>query len=204
MMLPPGDQEYVDYTTKPSIISPTYAISDELTEWDEILIKKGIKTREQCLLDKGIVDPSRYLNKDKKEVEVEQPSESDLLDQATLGELDELEEDLYDDSRALEEFRAKRIAEMKAAALSNRFGTYDEISKSDYIRDVTERSQTCWVVIHLYQDSELGCNLMDEALLQLAPKFKQVCRCPVYSIIRTLNGSVFVYEQWVVQLQGDP
>jgi len=183
-----------------AIIEPTYAISDELTEWDEILIKKGIKTHEQCLLDKGIVDPSRYLNK-KKEVIIEGPSEADLLDQAKLDELDELEEDLYDDSRTLDEFRAKRIAEMKAAAVQNRFGSYDEISKDEYIREVTECSKTCWVVIHLYQDSEIGCNLVDEALLQLAPKFKHVKFLKIRSTMAVENWpnsrlpALFLYNE---------
>jgi len=183
-----------------AIIEPTYAISDQLTEWDEILIKKGIKTHEQCLLDKGIVDPERYLNK-KKEVIIEGPTEADLLDQATHDELDELEEDLYDDSRALDDFRAKRIAEMKAASLQNRFGSYDEISKDEYIREVTECSKSCWVVIHLYQDSEIGCNLVDEALLQLAPKFKHVKFLKIRSIMAVENWpnsrlpALFLYNE---------
>lgn len=32
----------------------TYEISGETTEWEDILIKKGIKTREEVYLEKGL------------------------------------------------------------------------------------------------------------------------------------------------------
>jgi hypothetical protein len=32
----------------------TYEISGETTEWEDILIKKGIRTREEVLLEKGL------------------------------------------------------------------------------------------------------------------------------------------------------
>jgi hypothetical protein len=182
------------------IIQPTYELTDQLTEWDEIMIKKGIKTREQCLLEKGILNPERFLKKE-PEVVIEAPTEQELLDQAQLDELDELEEDIYDDTRMLEEFRSKRLAEMKENAVKNRFGDYQEISKDEYIREVTECSKTCWVVIHLYQDSELGCNLVDEALLQLAPKFKQVKFLKIRSTMAVENWpnsrlpALFLYNE---------
>ena len=45
------------YTTQ-----PTYAISGETTEWEDILIKKGIRTKEEVLLGKGLSpDDVRFL-----------------------------------------------------------------------------------------------------------------------------------------------
>ena len=32
----------------------TYEVSGETTEWDDILIKKGIKTKDEVLLEKGL------------------------------------------------------------------------------------------------------------------------------------------------------
>ena len=32
----------------------TYAVSGETTEWEDILIKKGIRTKEEVLLEKGL------------------------------------------------------------------------------------------------------------------------------------------------------
>ena len=66
------------------------------------------------------------------------------------------------------------MAELKQAQAQNRFGDVVEIVKDDWIREVTESSNTCWVVVHLYQDSVVECGLMDEALTLLAPKFRHV------------------------------
>lgn len=182
----------------------TYEMTDTLTEWDEIMIKKGIKTHDQCLEEKGL-NPDDF--RKEREIIFEAPNEKDLLEQASLDELEELEEDVYEDSRMLEEFRAKRIAEMKESAVSNRFGDYCEISKDEYLREVTECSQNCWVVIHLYQDSIIGCNLVDEALLQLAPKFKQVKFLKIRATSAVENWpssrlpAIFLYNQGELQHQ---
>ncbi len=34
--------------------STYYEVSGETTEWEDILIKKGIKTKEEVLLEKGL------------------------------------------------------------------------------------------------------------------------------------------------------
>ena len=182
-----------------------YELTDELTEWDEIMIKKGIKTKDECLIEKG-VNPDDF--RKTPEIEIEAPTQEELLDQLDVDELDELDEDEFSDDRMLEEFRKKRLAEMKDNALKARFGDYQEISKADYIRDVTECSKTgCWVVIHLYQDSELGCNLVDEALLQLAPKFKHVKFLKIRSTMAVENWpasrlpAVFLYNEGELQHQ---
>jgi Phosducin len=44
----------------------------------------------------------------------------------------------------------------------------------DWISEVTDCSKTCWVVVHLYQDSIPHCNLVEEAFLELAPRFRSV------------------------------
>ncbi|RYH12678.1 hypothetical protein EON65_37610 [archaeon] len=48
------------------------------------------------------------------------------------------------------------------------------ITKDDWVREVTEGSKACPVVIHLYEDGMVECNLLDEALAVLAEKFKYV------------------------------
>ncbi|CAM9422193.1 unnamed protein product, partial [Ectocarpus fasciculatus] len=128
----------------------------QTTEWDDILIKKGIRTRDE--------EPAP---------EIEAPTREELLDHATLDELGELE-DVMSDDRMLEVFRQKRIDEMKKERLANRYGSLDEIKKADWIPQVTEGSQTCAVVVHLYSDSVVACELMNEALIPLARKFPYV------------------------------
>ena len=84
------------------------------------------------------------------------------------------EDDEFSDTRALDEYRQRRLEELKAAQAQNRFGAVVEITKADWVRDVTECSQSCWVAVHLYQDSVVECGLVDEAMLVLAPRFKYV------------------------------
>lgn len=42
------------------------------------------------------------------------------------------------------------------------------------MKEVTEESNSCWVVTHLFQDSFVECQLMDETLNILAKKFPMV------------------------------
>jgi len=92
-----------------------------------------------------------------------------------LEELDELEEeDSMADERTLEEYRARRLEEMKAQRMRNRFGEVLDIVKDEWIREVTEGSKSCWVVVHLYLDAAVECGMMDEAMRLLAPKFRDV------------------------------
>jgi hypothetical protein len=78
------------------------------------------------------------------------------------------------DTKALDYYRALRMKEMKAAAMKNRFGEVNEIVKDDWVREVTDGSQGADVVVHLYQDSMVECQLMDEALRNLAGRFKYI------------------------------
>ena len=149
----------------------TYAVSGDTTEWEDILIKKGITTKEDVLLSKGL-NPEDFVERpEQTRIEV---TKEDLLPFATLEELEELEEDEYSDSRALEEYRNKRMEELKQRQVRNRFGEVVEIVKDDWIREVTEASKACFVVVHLYLDALVECALLDEAMATLAPKFKAV------------------------------
>lgn len=74
----------------------------------------------------------------------------------------------------LEEYRKKRLAEMKQNVVKNRFGDVNEIIKDDWIREVTEGSKSCPVVVHLYSDSFEGCQLVDEAMRVVARKFRYI------------------------------
>ncbi len=72
--------------------STTYEYSGTLTEFEDILIRKGIKTREQCLMERGL-DPSKFPDKNAK-VEEEEEREvtlADVLETRTIEELEQLE-----------------------------------------------------------------------------------------------------------------
>jgi hypothetical protein len=74
----------------------------------------------------------------------------------------------------LQIFREQRLNELKVKRATNRFGSVTEISKGDWISEVTEGSKTCLVIAHLYEDSVVECQLMENALSVLAPKFPHI------------------------------
>jgi len=164
----------------------TYEVSGDTTEWDDILIKKGIKTKQEVLIEKGL-NPLDYMTLEElglKDIvvdpnEVKEETREERLDKLTLKEIDELEDnddddELLNDTSFIDQYREKRIQELKLKTLQNRFGDLQEIVKADWLREVNETSKTCWVVISLYQDSIVESRLLDEILLILAPKFKYI------------------------------
>ena len=50
-----------------------------------------------------------------------------------------MEQDNISDDRMLEVYRQQRIDELKKARALNRFGSYDEIKKADWIPEVSDR-----------------------------------------------------------------
>lgn len=71
------------------------------------------------------------------------------LEEKTLDELDELEDE--EDERVLEEYRQKRIAELKELANKSKYGEVHEISAEDYVKEVNNAGEDIWVVLHLYK-----------------------------------------------------
>ncbi|GBF98180.1 hypothetical protein Rsub_10680 [Raphidocelis subcapitata] len=84
-------------------------------------------------------------------------------------ELSDLEDEFTDD-RFLEEYRQRRIREMRDAAARPRFGTLDEIGGSDFVTRVTEASRDHWVVCLLYKSGHAGCGVLEQCLQELARK----------------------------------
>lgn len=50
---------------------------------------------------------------------------------------------------------------MKAKAAAARFGELYEISKADWVREVTDASNSACVVAHLYEDGIVECRVME-------------------------------------------
>lgn len=131
----------------------------------------------------------------------------DLLPYATLEELDELGEEEYSDERTLNEYRQRRLAELKQAQVRNRFGEVVEIVKDDWVREVTECSRSCWVVVHLYHDALVECGILDAAMQQVAPRFRAVKFLKIRSTQAIENWpernlpTLFLYHDGELKLQ---
>nr|CAI5863827.1 unnamed protein product [Callosobruchus analis] len=135
---------------------------NEDTEWNDILRKKGIlppKPKEKEISEEQIISMLE---------ETIQKKTADL----NLEELDELEDS--EDEAVLEEYRRKRIAEIKALAQRQKFGTVGEISAQDYVNEVNKAGEGIWVVLHLYKQGIPLCALVNEHLRILAAKYPTV------------------------------
>ncbi|EDW72896.1 uncharacterized protein Dwil_GK17253 [Drosophila willistoni] len=147
----------------------------EDTEWNDVLRSKGIigpkqpkeaeitEDQIQAMLDDAIQRrtdlPAQEGQRDKK------------IDDMSLDELDELEDS--EDEAVLEEYRRRRIAEMRATAEKARFGSIREISGQEYVNEVTKAGEGIWVVLHLYANGVPLCALIHHHMQQLAAKFPQ-------------------------------
>ena len=162
----------------------TVAFSGETTEFDDVLMKHGVITKEQALVAKGMPldQVADILVKDKleemgffEEPDVPEPSKSDVAASANLDELDELEEDEdFSDESFLAKYREARLAELKAQKSTEVFSSVTDITKKDWIREVNEASKAHWVLCHLYEDHVEACEVMHGIFDRFAAKFRSV------------------------------
>ncbi|CAG8816653.1 26564_t:CDS:2, partial [Racocetra persica] len=97
------------------------------TEWNDILRARGILPPKEGPTEEEILEAMDQAVMEKQDKH---------LDDKTLDELDELEDE--EDEHVLLEYRQRRIAEMKAEALRAKFGEVIQISKPDFVREVTD------------------------------------------------------------------
>ncbi len=96
---------------------------------------------------------------------------------------------------------------MKEKVVKERFGDVREIVKDEWMREVTEGSETCVVITHLYQDSLLECQIMDDHLTKLAQKFKYLKCLRIKSEAAIENWpernlpSLFIYTDGALKTQ---
>jgi len=140
---------------------------NEDTEWNDVLRSKGIipqkesgkkdvEVREEdivAMLESTVAEHSGVRN----------------LEKLSLGELDELEDE--EEERVLQEYKAKRLLQMKAEVSRSKFGSVLEISGQDYVGEVTKAGEGVWVILHLYKQGIPLCALINQHLASLAAKF---------------------------------
>ncbi|KAI9204996.1 thioredoxin-like protein [Polychytrium aggregatum] len=86
-------------------------------------------------------------------------------------ELDELLEDFEDDPY-VQQYRSKRLVEMKLLSTKTRYGSVREIQTDDeFVAQVEQSEPDTVVVIHLYQAANTACRLVNGLLDELAKKY---------------------------------
>ncbi|CAI9089758.1 OLC1v1024391C1 [Oldenlandia corymbosa var. corymbosa] len=132
------------------------------TQWDDIQRKLGNLPPKEPAFKPPPFTPAE--DPDSK------PKDKSWIDDKTEEELDDLEDEL-DDDRFLEEYRRKRLAEMREAAKIARFGSVITISGSDFVREVSQAPEDVWVVVILYKDGHAECELLLQCLEELARRY---------------------------------
>jgi hypothetical protein len=139
----------------------------ETSEWEDILRKKGITTpsAEELALQAAAAEQAERMAE-------EASRRIDPLAAHGVAALDRLEEEggEFADSRALEGYRERRLAELKARAALNRFGELRPLARSDFVAEVSEASKEAWVVVFLHQSHVPDSQLLARALAPLAPR----------------------------------
>ena len=166
----------------------------QLTEFDDALIKRGICSREQCLLAKGMSDDQVLDTLVAEEVELQTRAAEDTLrasllerelnpervreeiaSHATVKQLDELEEDdEFADDAFLAKYRAQRICELQEKNRRKVHGEVLEISRDQWTREINAASSLSWVFVHLYEDYVKDCVVLNRVLAEIARKHAEV------------------------------
>ncbi|CAH2244877.1 viral IAP-associated factor homolog [Pararge aegeria] len=137
---------------------------NEDTEWNDVLRSKGIlPPKEKEISEDEIV------NMIEQTIQTKQQEKDKQLSELDLDGLDELEDS--EDEAVIEEYRRKRIAELKKLSEKPRFGEVREVSGQDYVQEVNKAGEGIWVVIHLYKQGIQQCALINQHMKQLAAKF---------------------------------
>ncbi|XP_047994038.1 viral IAP-associated factor homolog [Leguminivora glycinivorella] len=165
---------------------------NEDTEWNDVLRAKGIiPQKEKEVTEDDIVNMIEQTIQQKQQEKDKQLSELDL------DGLDELEDS--EDEAVLEEYRKKRIAELKRLAEKPKFGDVREVSGQDYVQEVNKAGEGIWVVIHLYKQGIQQCALLNQHLRELAAKYpytkflKAIAQTCIPNFPERNLPSVFVY-----------
>ena len=166
----------------------------QLTDFDDALIKRGICSREQCLLAKGMSEDQVLDTLVAEEVELQTRAAEDtlrasLLDRelhpekvreeiashATVKQLDELEEDDdFCDDAFLAKYREQRISEMRDKQKMKKHGEVLEIQRDQWTREINASSNLSWVFVHLYEDHVRDCVVLNRVLAEIAKRHAQV------------------------------
>ena len=141
---------------------------NEDTEWNDILRQHGIIPEKP---------PDRTAEIEEALEEAEKIRWERRLEEKDLDELDELEDD--EDEDFLDEYRQKRLGELKDLRNASVYGQVFHLNKPEYSKEVTEASAKTAVLVLLTSSSGLNeeSQLMIDLWRQLAQKFGEVKFC---------------------------
>lgn len=133
------------------------------TEWEDI----------QRRLGNFAPKPKEIAQRDVDAALVEAAEQIQPLQHCGLDALDRLEDDADED--VLMRYRRQRLAELKAAKQAAKFGVVLQLTRTDFVAQVTEGSgEGQWVLVLLYVDSSSACHSMFGPWSEVAHRFPAV------------------------------
>lgn len=135
----------------------------DTTQWEDIHRRLGNfapkpKEKPQRLLDKALQEAAEKV---------------DPLEHCTLQELTKLEDDVEEDTLA--SYRRKRLEELRAAQKAARFGEALQVTRTNFVAEVTEGSMGGqWVAVLLYVDAHFACQQIFRPWVDAARRFPAV------------------------------
>ncbi|XP_068666423.1 uncharacterized protein [Aristolochia californica] len=134
------------------------------TEWDDLQRKYGNLPPKPAPLK-----PSPFIPAEDEE---SKPKDKAWIDEKTEEELEDLEDDQdLDDDRFLEEYRKKRLSELRETARISKYGSVVPITGADFVREVSRAPPDVWVVVFLYKEGIPDCGVLLNCLEELAPRY---------------------------------
>lgn len=139
---------------------------NEDTEWNDILRAHGVIPEKP---------PSPTAQLEEAMEEAIQKAHDNRLEDKSLDELDELDEDGLEDEEFIAMYKQKRMAEIRDMASREKFGSVYYISKPEYTKQVTDASKdNVYVFLHISYTGIQTCKLLSGLFSRLAPKFKDL------------------------------
>jgi len=150
--------------------TPTHGFTTKTTEFDDQLIKRGIVTTEQAMMAKGasaeeafrLAEEKRNKNKLVETLAWQETSATDNNNNSDDDESDDSDsfEDDFDDDAFLQEYRSKRLHEMKQE-LNEKQQEYSHsspysvlhITRDEWTTHVNEASMDRWVMVTMVEAS---------------------------------------------------
>eukprot|EP01132_Coremiostelium_polycephalum_P004687 gene4687-5853_t len=160
------------------------------TEWEDVQRKFGnLPPSEFDIHEKEL----EALIIQRAEQQEENEKIENKLSKYSSEQLDELEDDFNDedDLKVLEEFRKKRMQELRDEQSKQRFGQVYQIRADQFVEEVTNSSQKCFVVVLLFKNGITGSDILEHILSILSKKFVFVkfVKCDAHEITKGFPDS---------------
>jgi len=102
-------------------------------------------------------------------------------EEAKIKEEKKLEDEFFnDEDEVFKEYRAKMMAQMQQRLLNApRFGQQIDLNRENFTNAIDNENKNVTIIIHVYEQSAIGCKLMNNCFQILAEQYPYVKFCRI-------------------------